>query len=359
MHCLIVNDIVLIDGKGVLHPDLQEFYNAYRASRGADAAPPREWLALARGAARAWLDLRLGPAVRALTGATAPVLVHIAHWPIPQRFLDGSGALNQRFRDLAAYLNRSDITRKLWDRLGAFDDLTTEAAQLLRTTAEVSQGYLNILKGNIAEVFSIPQQLVTLARIREVYPDAVLITGIRVRTPGSAARRLYSDNVIGSFTAAGNLVIHHVFEIKAGYNGGVEGSSQIVRWHERFEEGVELLVPADADIFSIPRSGDTTGILRRTAHEHVEFLEVGSATRAGTDFVFGHNIADAGSRAIALRGASRDVITALGESAITPQGISAIGLDQVIQAGVDVERIPLGISHEEIDYLVSYLLRNR
>lgn len=353
MHCLVINDMVLISEKGVLHPRLQEFYNAYRAEHGTRSLPPREWMMRAPGAARMWIARRLGTGERLLT-AGAPALIRLSHLTVPSGFLNSSGELAERFHDLVRYLQRDDISRKLWDRLSVFDDAASDAARLLRTAGEVGMGHLNILKGNVAEVFSIPHQIARLVTYRTVYAEAMLITGIRVRFAGSEARRLFSDNIIGTFLGNGNLAVHHLFEVKAGFNGSVEGAAQVVRWDHRLTSGVELSIPRTADVFSVPRSGDTSGILRRSLDEHVEFIEPDVARRIGDDFSYAHNMPDAGPRTIDLSTATRDIVTVL-----APRGMSSIGLQQLSNVAADVERVSLGLSHDELDYLIRYLMVNR
>ncbi len=362
MSCLVVNDIVLISDKGVINTNLQAFYTSYRARKTAAGQVPlgaREWIPRARGAARQWLELKLGAAIRQIRqSASTAAKIHIAHMPVPNGFLNAQGQLNARFRKLVRYLERDDITRKLWDRLAVFNDAEHDAVRFLVQFQQVSRGYLNILKGNIAEAFSIPRQLLVLERYRDIYPNAVLITGLKARFQGQGARRLFTDNIIGTFSQDGNLVVHHVFEIKAGYNGGLAGTEQVVRWDHRIEQGVELLIPGDADIFRMPRSDQTVGILRTSARQHMASRRIRSAARVGDDFSFAHNIEGA-NRATSLRTADREVVTALGQSVISPSGMSSAGLEHLSSLPTDVERLPMGMQHDEMDYLVRYLLLNR
>lgn len=351
MHCLVPTEIITEDG--CLHPTLQEFYNAYRAERGSDALSPRDWLPHTRGAARAWLEQKLGGNIGLLRQTSTPVLIDITSTAIPKKFLTASGTFNEHFRTLVRYLQRDDITRKLWDRMGVFSDLESEASRLLRETGQVSLGHLNILKGNIAEILSIPHQILALRHLQNTYPQTALVTEVRVRLPGSDALLLYSDNIIASFEN-GNIIVHHVFEVKSGFNGGLAGTNQVIKWDQRFEEGVELVISSDADVFRLPHSGETTGILRTSAETHLNFIQPGAAASAGRELRFAHNMP--GTRqALELRLARRDVIGAFGQISIS--GSSAIGIEQALQSiPADVERIALGLDHAELDYLMKHIL---
>jgi hypothetical protein len=357
MHCLIVDDVILINEKGLLHPRLQEFYNAYRAEHGTRALPPREWISRASGKARMWIARRLRTG-EALITADVPsqVLVRLGHLPLPSRFKTPAGALNERFHELVRYLQRDDISRKLWDRLSVLDNPASDAAIRLRTMGEVGRGHLNILKGNVVEVFSMPLQIARLATYRSIYPQAMLITGIRVRFAGAAGpARLFSDNIIGTFLSSGNLAVHHLFEVKGSLNAFVDGDLQVVRWHHRLGSGVELHVPRTADVFGIPRSGETSGILRSSLDEHLELIEPGVATRVGDDFTYAHNMPGAETRTIDLRTSSRDIVTVL-----APRGQSSMGLQQLSSAAPDVMHQPMtGVSQDEVEYLMAYLMQNR
>lgn len=382
MHCLTINDVVIIGEDGFINPKLQEAYNAYAARHGSDALSGRAW---AIGRARAWLANILGIHVDELITAAQPILVKLDNLPIPPRFRGANGQPSERLRQILNYLNNDDALRKLWDRLSVFDDTASDAYRLLRDFSQASLGHLNILKGNIAEVLSLPRQAAVLERIRRLYPDAVIVSGIRVRTPGTGARRLFTDNIIASFAANGDLIVHHVFEVKAGFSGGVAGTDQILRWHQRLDEGIELIIPADAEILRLaPSTTETVALSRRSVASHIAEIQPSSSARVGEDFVFAHNMPDSAStRAIGLRGADRHVLTAFGEenrgfsaaediqafatdtlsdfdqTIIHPLGESAMGLDFVTEAAPEIFRRPLFVNHNEMDYLVHTLFMNR
>jgi hypothetical protein len=112
---------------------------------------------------------------------------------------------------------------------------------------EISQAHFNILKGNVAEMLSMPIQRRVLADVQRRYPRTELFSGVRARVLRSDGTLsdpvLFTDNIIAS-SARGNLYVRAIFEVKAGPHGGQEATQQIHRWIERhLDDGFVLELP--------------------------------------------------------------------------------------------------------------------
>lgn len=374
MSCLDVDEVLSPDGNSILHAGLQTLYAAYRKS---SSTPRRaiEWLAMGHRGRRLsailsvigrnnWLRLRQG------LRSSTPVMIDLLSLPKPLRFFH-NGQPTERFRQLQALLTNGDTTRKLRDRLGNLFDSASEARQILRTSREISLGYMNILKGNIAEILSIPRQLYVLSVYNRIYPGrAVLITDLRAQIGGSGAPRLFTDNIIGLVTEDGNLAVLHVFEIKSSLNGGVDGVHQVLRWDDRIQEGVTLHLAPDAKLYRFGSGSGTTAPMEITAERHIRDVARSHSRSSHGAFTFGSQ-STSSSRALQLREADRTVMaslnrggltqasisnTGLSVSQLTPTDFSLAGLDSVSAFGPDIARMELDVTHEEIEYLAATIL---
>jgi hypothetical protein len=378
MSCLDVDEVLSPDGGSIIHASLQALYAAYRKSSLRAGRTPRraiEWLAMGHRGRRLdavlsviglnnWRQLRSG------LRSSNPIMIDLLSLPRPHRFFN-NGQPTQRLRQLRQLLTDGDTARKLRDRLGNLFDANQGAIQILRTTREVSLGYMNILKGNIAEVLSMPRQLYTLNVFNSVPPgNAVLITDLRAQIGGTGAPRLFTDNIIGRVTADGNLEVLHVFEVKSSLNGGVDGINQVLRWDDRIRDGVILHLPADARVFRMGSGSGTRAPMEVTAQRYIQDVARTHSRSSRGAFTFGSSAT--GSRALNLREADRSVLAALNRgslpqasltdsglsvSQLAPTDFSLSGLDSVSAYGPDVARMELDVSHDEIEFLaVSILL---
>src|SRR5207247_1180850 len=85
-------------------------------------------------------------------------------------------------------------------------------------------------------------------------PGARLISGLRMRLMTEertlARSVLFTDNII-AVQRGNNLHILGVFEVKAGYEGGQEATSQIFKWIEgRITDGSQIVIPRGAQIIN-------------------------------------------------------------------------------------------------------------
>lgn len=352
MQCLIIDDLMSAEGK-INHPRVAEFYEAYVQRQRATDSPilgPREWIPYARGAAYEFLFKLLGENIRRGGQISLPVLLDLAMIPQPPSMSP------ERVSDLLRFLTRADNAPKTWERLSRFDDGADAVTELLATERRVSRAYLNILKGNLAEVFSMPEQLRTLVRIKEAHPDAVLLTGVRIAEPSSGASRLFSDNIIARWRGNGSLEVLKVFEVKSGYRGGGEAQEQIFEWIEgRIEDGFQLHLPSDARYYDIPRGQGTSAIVTRNISDEIEVLTGNTSQTAqmgrGWTYVYDPSGHQSGPRVISLVSSERQVITA--------SGASQVGLNPSLGLVQSSDAVELGISSAELDFLAGQLFLAR
>lgn len=369
MYCLTVDDIVLVDENGMIHEDLLQFYEdykAYKSQLGEEVLGPRRWISTTRrGVARKMLTQLLGGDLSRIFGRrSTPILIDLPDIPRPASLND---------ERLAQLLRILEIHKtKTWERLGRFDDLADEAVELVRLNRQASLGHLNILKGNIAEVFSLPLQVRILEAIKRgtspphlphllrginrAYPDAVLLTGIRIGDGTSGARRLFSDNIIAHWRSDGSLQILMVFEVKSGYRGGAAAAEQIFEWVERrIEDGFQLFIPANARYYDVPVGEGTSGLLGRSLGDDIEMLtdEGLSGSRIGRGFAYTYDPdgTRSGDRVINLVSSQRQIITV--------NGASQIGIDPSSQVVGSRPPIELGLTSSELDYIKAKLLLDR
>jgi hypothetical protein len=237
---------------GFLVADLQEAYRAYRRGKK-DPLSPREWAEAQRSGLPATI-LRglLGPDYRKAARAVSPGrMINAIEAPRPAGYTDADIDA-----DLKVLLeNRKKLTERLEkvlpDQFTGLDGRSLVRADIVN--AQVSQGLLSVLKGNIAEIFAESIKRDVLQEVAKKHPEAFLISGLRIDLLEDGKRvgdnLLFTDDVIAQFDKKGNLQILALFEIKAGYQGGAEATEQIFEWLERrltFGEGSRIVIPGSA-----------------------------------------------------------------------------------------------------------------
>lgn len=111
---------------------------------------------------------------------------------------------------------------------------------------EISVAAFNGAKGVVAEILARGAQADVLAGVRQQYPDAVIMRGLRMRLMRGGKLgppKQFTDAVVGFFDGK-DLKLVGRFEVKSGPTGGQEATVQFFEWVEgRLESGSELLVP--------------------------------------------------------------------------------------------------------------------
>lgn len=389
-HCSIELDVVFLDGSGSVRPEITELYNKYlrmmegrnRAiaarNRGRAASSMsqsssaegsrvalrggeelereipikdiREWLRTSGGRAlERWiLD---NDALEGLAALRRAYLKRIDEFPRP---VPGSDR-HIRLEAILQYLREGDILYKLFDRFESFLNDTVNRA-ILTEMRLVNYGHINILMGNIAEVLSIPRQIETVSLLaRRLNEPLTLFTGVRVRIGTSGGAMLYSDNVIGRIVD-GNLWIYHVFEVKSGFNGGVEAAKQVVRWDRSLSGPVQLIIPRTAHTVTVGPSDETVGLLRVSAEAHMSFLDPNQLVRHGDELVFSNAPPLSGPHVFNLRNAQRDIVNVLGQDMKTSLelgGESTVGLQQQLtHLAPEINNFTIsGVNRDDVTYL--------
>jgi hypothetical protein len=315
---------------GFIHPQLQEAYQGYRQGQvraGRRPASPQEWaIRVTSGSPRRILVALLGPDyARGARRVRTARFINLGDIPRPRGY--GDAQLQAHIEVLLRE------PAKLTERLGALIAERTTGGPITRFLARlrVNSGRFRILKGNVAEIFSLATQRRILRELRSVEPNARLITGVRMRLmseQGQLARSvLFTDNII-AVERGGNLHVLAVFEVKSGYEGGLEATSQIFRWiEERITDGSQLVIPSGARVLA----ADGT--------EQV-------VSRART-FTYNPDRTDV-PRVVNIVAADRHIVAA--------RGSSHLGIDSPDQVGARVTRHTLDMSSAELDYLVGRLL---
>ena len=316
---------------GFAHTELQEAYQRYSANQVRGKQPvkkPEDWArSVTRGRPRELFTVLLGPDyAKRLVVREAPPL-NLLDIPRPAAYGD---ELLRAQREVAL---KSD---RLWERLAKLADEPQDAgaASLGLWRRRVSAGRFRILKGNLAEIFSLPIQRAELARIAKQHPTALLVSGVKVRLMQGkklSPLKLFSDNIV--IVKRGNRVeIKAVFEVKAGFKGGQEATEQIFDWIEgRFTDGSQLVLPKGT---------------RLTAAN-------GRTWTTKTELAF------------TWKPGSKDVptVTGLASAAerhlITARGSSTLGVDSVMGVASKVVRHELQQSSAELDYLGGDILLGR
>lgn len=239
-------------GEGFLIADLQEAYRAYRKGTS-NPLSPRDWAkAQTRGTSAVILRGLLGPGYRKAAGAaSSDRLLNSIEVPRPATYTDR--AIAEDLKVLSGDWKK--LTERLDTRLPTHPT-GLDAAGVLRAAVvneQIPQGLLNILKGNMGEIFSAPIKQKVLASIAKEHPDAFLISGLRVDLLEDGKRvgdnLLFTDDVIARFKDNGDLQILGIFEVKAGSRGGAEATEQFFEWLEgrfTFGEGSRIVIPRGA-----------------------------------------------------------------------------------------------------------------
>jgi uncharacterized protein DUF4157 len=242
------------------YPVLQQAYDHYRATAPTPATPER-WILLARGANRQLLQQVLGPNLGEEVAPATPGEADIFRLAELQRPADYPPELLQR--DLE-FLSR--YPDQLQARLGSIPPELLAGGEL--------SDYLNIAAGNVGEIFAEPVRQMRLAQLRQQYPNAEILRGVRAQlvegtnadgSPMLGSPKLFSDDPIavvepglellsvpGSTPESSGvwrrrsgerLRILWVPEVKAGPHGGQEATGQIHVWIEsHLEEGFTIVL---------------------------------------------------------------------------------------------------------------------
>jgi len=309
---LTIDDIITKDGKGIVeaNEDLIQINAKYRdyVSRNPEGyLPPDEWISHVTrpGPLRSSLEKVLGP-----NYARSERLQRLSGLPRPEGY-DPTADLKLLF---ASTSNR----KQLFDELN-LNDLIAELREL--PPGFMNKGRLRKLKGNIGEVLAKERQQQVLVEIKQVEKDAQSFSGITAQLVVNEVQGKpvlgnpvhFSDGIIASVRGE-NLQIHAVCEVKSGFIGGQEATSQIFRWIERnAEKGLQLNIP-----------------------------DVGS-------FVYAPGSQDLG-RLVGFARAERIIIAA--------RGTEHLGLRSAEQVAASVRRISLERSSDELNYLARRVIES-
>jgi hypothetical protein len=325
----LLEDFINTTNTGFTHIDLEEAYQAYKKGKvKADEVPlePRKWaLAQKSGAPRRILETLLGADYAKRTKSAIPNWsINLGNLPRPAAYTEE--ILKKHF----------DVVfgepKKLLERLEKVLEAEESSDPLVKFLArrKVTSGHFRIMKGNVAEIFSLGIQKRVLTEIAKKHPGAKLISGIRMRVMEKgklSSLRLFTDNVI-AIERKGGLEILAVFEVKAGYKGGQEATEQVFEWVERIiEDGSQLVLPKGATMLA----GDGTSLV----------------VKKELSFTYKPKRRDTAS-VTNLLSADRHVITA--------KGASHLGLDSSMRTAKDLIRKELDLTAEELDYLCGRLL---
>lgn len=229
-----VRMLVSAGDNAFLVPGLQEIFlretagSAHRPSvtdwirnldAGSEAHGLLRWLCGTNYRAQATLSQGLGTHLLSAFSIPAPPSISMSPEQVVTRIMGVAGARDALFERLGRAL---------------LDPDHRGAGATLLATGRVSRGLFSILKGNVAELLARDEILDVLRRGEQLgtLPEgAVLVTGIRLRRPGSARSTLFSDGLIGVMEGDRWRWIGAV-EVK-GYHGGFsDGVAQVTRWRE-------------------------------------------------------------------------------------------------------------------------------
>lgn len=344
MSCISLDSLLRIDESGIIDGDLAEFYTDYvlrRDALGEESLDPRDWMIRlpTDSAPHKRLVQIAGPDYKRTLGLTwrEPVFVEFGAFPNPFQTPAALDSLRDRLSNAPA----------LWDRLSVFRSDT--AVREMLAAGRVKLGHLRILKGNIGEILSLPDQLRILDAYRSGeelvsgngqlarsafnrgrHPNAQLFSGVRVRNlSGALGDTLFSDNVVGVLEDGG-LRLLAVVEVKASRRGGSEALEQVFEWGEaRLEENLSIVLTAGGRTF---RSADAPPVLRE---QELSFLY--RPTPVGSDRT---------GLATGVQSADRIFFQ--------PPGTSTVGLDANDSRRIASarSRFLLPQSSSEIDFLV-------
>jgi hypothetical protein len=326
----LAQDFLNPERNGFINAELQRFYQAHRTRILAQGGTPQEplaWVRATRGRSRALLEQLLGPDfVARLNLPGSGRMINLGDVPRPRGYSEQDllSHINQLNRDSAR------ITDRLTDFLAR--RRTGGVIASFMAARRVNVGYLWILKGNIAESFSMSLQRQILAALNATNPRTRIFQGVRIQLmSGNRLSRelLFSDNIMASIID-GNLVLRGIVEVKSGFRGGEQAAEQIFRWIERnITDGSRVVIPQGARIL------DAAG-QERTVTQAMSFVYDPSSSARG--------------RVVNLMRTDRHVII--------PRDSGYIGIESGmhVAAGVQLHRLPQ--SSAELDYLAARMMQS-
>lgn len=318
---------------GFSNIELNGYYQRYVQREGKNALSPREWaLRQTRGFPRKEFERILGKDYvrRTREIGSSKRIKNLSDIPKPKDY--SPQTINKHLQ--TCWDNREQAI----ERLSKFrDEILTISPDLRgRALKEVNEGILRIFKGNIGEILSRGIQTKILKKVApeivKKFPgvkikDVILISGVRIKLPGNNSPLLFSDNIIATLKN-GNLQVRGVIEVKAGYKGGSEATTQIFDWIEkRLEEGAQLIIPKNSRVMDIAGRE----VITQSSQIYTYFPDSSLIKRV--EF---------------LATADRYIITAKGKS--------YLGLESASQIAPKVSRFEMGVTSEQIDYLMKILL---
>jgi hypothetical protein len=307
-----IDQLLNVDGTGFIHDELQQAYRAYAKGK-TNPATPRDW-ALGK--------TRNPEAIKLLQGFLGKDYLRRAKYALrrPKQFINNFEVPrpmdlsdDEAMQLLAQFFAQPKL---LSERLDDFFPTTfrgIDPKEVLkiyrRRTAIVSQGVFNILKGNLAEILSKKIKQNHLDEIRVSIPQAKIFSNLKIQLMENGKlnpAKLFADDII-AVIEKGNLRILKLYEVKAGYRGGMEATEQIFDWIEGrlpYAEGSRLILP-DGQHF---------------------IYDPGSLAKG---------------RVIGMNNAPRCIITA--------KGASHLGVDSSMQVAARTERIELDLTSKQME----------
>ncbi len=342
---LTISDILTLDESGFKqeYEELQFYYNAYTSRKGKNALSPRKWInKINRGKPYQALKAILGNDFRHYNSLNK-VKLSLKDIPVPSKksVKMTDNILNQHTNlkrtlfegvDKKISANASKQSLFLQNVKNRYRSIKKGITHIRLTNAQL----LKNMKGSIAEVLSFPKQLEILKRVRTKYPDAQLITNVKIQLMENGKLlppKLYSDNLIVSFYDNGSKVrIHVLFEVKSGYKGGMEATKGYFFWIEEKLTSAKgnLIFPNGTKVF------DDKSVFK-TLESDLKFSFDNLSDPGQTDKVIG------------LANAERTYITAKGKS--------HLGLNSKYGTVNSAKRIELDISSNELDSLAALFLK--
>lgn len=319
----LLDDILNVDGSGFTNTKLNEAYQKYKQRRGDKVANPKEWaLRQTTGFPREIFEKELGKNYARQTRVigNSKRFKNIDDTPKPKDY----SQLKIKKHIQTCWRNKEQLFERLLDIRDEILKLSPELQA--RALKQVNEGLLRIFKGNIGEILSKDKQIRILQEVATEFPDVMLISGLKVKLPGNNNPKLFSDNILATMRS-GNLQVRGVFEVKAGYKGGSEATTQIFEWIEgKLDEGAQLIIPQNAHIIDRKR--------REIITQTPQFFTYSPGSSAPR-------------RVERLASANRYIITAKGKS--------HLGLESSSQIAAEVNRVEMDVTSEQIDYLMKIL----
>jgi hypothetical protein len=324
---LVLKDLINATGTGFSHSQLQEYYRAYQASNR-NPVSPDEWARrVTTGRPKVILEGMLGVDYRKRMSETASKFLNWSSVPRPLGFTD------DQMRKYSAKLAGS--REMLFERLESWLEQRRAINPILRYmySDRIEQGLYRILKGNAAQILSMPIQMTRLQHLSVKYPGVKLVVGVQVRImeEGKLSKAvLFSDNLISTFPG-GDMSLKAVCEVKGGFKGGYEARVQVFEWIERrLTPGSQLILPRGSMLIS--PSGKKEILTKERVYVYAPGMAV-YAPGAGGGFIAN------------LARAPRYIITA--------KGTSSIGINTSMRTTAPVDPIELDITSEQLDFTLA------